>query len=80
MPITEIIGWIGMILVLIAYYAISFKKVTGQSALYQLLNLFGVIGIGVNVFAQKAWPVFVLECIWGTISLVSLIKIIRKKS
>ena len=78
MPITEIAGWIGMILVLVAYYLVSFnKKVTGQSILYQCLNLLGVTGIGINVFAQKAWPVFTLECIWAMIALASLFKIWR---
>jgi len=75
MTCADIAGWIGMILVLIAYALISFKKLSSQSSAYHLMNLVGVSCIGVNVFVQKAWPVFVLECIWGLVATVTLIKI-----
>lgn len=79
MAITEMAGWIGMILVLTAYFLISFNKISSQKNIYQVLNLLGVLGIGINVFAQKAWPVFVLECIWATIAIISLFRIYYRK-
>ena len=79
MPITEIVGWVGMILVLVAYLLISFEKVTSKNSSYHFLNLFGVLGIGINVFVQKAWPVFALEFIWAIIAVISLVKIYLRK-
>jgi hypothetical protein len=39
--IIEIIGWLGMLLILIAYYLISSKRLEAKSIFYQLLNLGG---------------------------------------
>ena len=75
----EIAGWIGMVLTLLAYVLISFEWVKATSKVYQFMNLFGVIGLGVNVFANHAWPVFFLECIWAGVALVSLVRIYQKK-
>ncbi len=70
----EIGGWIGTGLVLLAYFLVSNNKVSGNSQSYQLMNLFGVIGVGLNVFHQQAWPALALQVIWGFIALAALIK------
>jgi hypothetical protein len=71
---TEMTGWMGTALVLIAYILVSSGRLTAKSRLYQLINLFGAVGIGMNVFQQKAWPAFALQIAWGTIALISLTK------
>ena len=71
---SQIIGWIGTALVVIAYLLVSTKKVDGGSKLYQVLNLLGAIAVGVNVFSQHAWPALVLLVIWGMIAIISLTK------
>jgi hypothetical protein len=70
--ISEIIGWVGTVMVVTAYYLVSTKKVTGTNRYYQLLNLFGAIGIGANVFHQQAWPALALQVVWGIIAIISL--------
>jgi hypothetical protein len=74
----QILGWIGTVLILAAYFLVSNKKVNGDSAIYQLMNLFGVIGVGINVFHQQAWPAVALQVVWGIIAIFALIK--NKKS
>lgn len=71
---TNIAGWIGSALVVLAYFLVSHKYVTGSSRTYQWLNIFGVIGVGANVFHQHAWPSFVLQAVWGLIAISSLIQ------
>lgn len=73
MTIHNILGWIGMILILIAYYMVSTNKVSGDSRSYQLLNLFGALGILANTFVQKAWPVATLNVIWAVIAIEALL-------
>ena len=51
-----IAGWVGMSLILMAYYLISVKKITGESNLYQLLNFVGAFCLIYNTFIQRAWP------------------------
>ena len=68
-----IAGWIGMVLILAAYYLISAKKVVGDSRLYQLLNFFGALGIVWNTFVQQAWPAMTLNVVWALIAVKTLL-------
>lgn len=70
----QIIGWIGTFLIVFAYFLVSYKKVDGSSKIYQALNLFGAIGVGINVFYQQAWPAVVLQIVWGIIAIIALTK------
>jgi len=71
----QIFGWIGTFLIVLAYFLVSYKKVDGSSKVYQAMNLFGAIGVGINVFHQQAWPAVALQIVWGIIAIFSLIKI-----
>lgn len=75
--LTNILGWCGTVLIVLAYYLVSNKKVDSTGALYQWMNLLGAIGIGVNVFYRQAWPSVALEIVWGGIALVALVKMAR---
>lgn len=72
--LTQIIGWFGIALVVLAYFLLSTKRLSAQSKYYQVLNLFGAIAISINVFHQQAWPAFALQIIWGAIALLSIFK------
>jgi len=74
----QIIGWIGALLVMLAYFLVSFKKIDSASRIYQLMNLFGAIGVGINAQFQEAWPSFGLQIIWGLIAIGALIKSAKK--
>jgi hypothetical protein len=67
----------GTLLILAAYYLVSNKKIASISKIYQFMNFFGAIGVGVNVFYQKAWPGFALETVWAVIAFSALWKIFR---
>ncbi len=73
------IGWVGTGLIVIAYLLNSNNKISSNSKWYQIINLFGAIFVGVNVFTQQAWPAFTLQVIWGVIAIIALIKIQWKK-
>jgi hypothetical protein len=75
----EILGWLGTFLIVFAYFLVSYKKIQPTSKNYQLLNLFGALGISINVWHHQAWPSFALQIIWGTIALVALYKMARTK-
>ncbi|MFA6514867.1 MAG: hypothetical protein WCT42_01210 [Candidatus Paceibacterota bacterium] len=73
------IGWVGTFLIILAYFLVSNNKIKADSKGYQLINLFGAIFVGFNVFHQQAWPALVLQIVWAIIAIVSITKIIRKK-
>lgn len=76
---SEIVGWIGAFLVIAAYFLVSTKKLSPTSTTYQLMNLLGALGVGVNVLVQKAYPSLAIQIVWGLIALFALYKILSKK-
>ncbi|MEK7118142.1 MAG: hypothetical protein AAB869_00880 [Patescibacteria group bacterium] len=74
MDVYSILGWVGTILIVLAYWLNSTKRVESTSVAYQAVNLLGAIGVGFNVFHQAAWPALALQVTWGIIALSSLLK------
>ena len=70
----DIIGWIGMILVLIAYILLSNNKIN-NGITYQVLNLLGGICMAIGLFQKNAWFSFSLQIIWSLIAVKTIIKI-----
>jgi len=77
--IYEILGWMGTVTFLLAYYGISTGKLKADGELYQWMNLGGAIAVSFSVFVKKAWPAFALEIVWGAIALVTLVRILNKR-
>ncbi len=76
--IFDICGWIGMILVLVAYMLLSTNKIN-NGLLYQVLNLLAGIFMAIGLYPKNAWFSFTLQIIWALVAIVSIIKI-KKKS
>ena len=77
--IFDILGWIGMILVLVAYGLLSTNKIE-NGKLYQMLNLIAAIFMAIGLFPTKAWFSFTLQVIWALIAVVAIIKLYKKKN
>lgn len=73
--IFDIFGWIGMILVLIAYALLSTNKIN-NGKIYQLINLIAALFMAIGLFPKNAWFSFALQVIWGIIAIISIIKMI----
>ncbi|MEK7616748.1 MAG: hypothetical protein AAB414_01710 [Patescibacteria group bacterium] len=73
----EIIGWIGVGLVVSAYFLLATKKLSSSSRIYHLMNLLGAIGVGFNAFAKGANPNIGSNAIWALIALYGLYKAFR---
>lgn len=76
--IFEIVGWIGTGLILVAYFQVSTKKLEPTSKVYQYLNLFGAVGVGVNSFVHHALPSVGINIVWMLIAIYALVR--SKKS
>lgn len=72
MDIFSLLGWLGTVLIVGAYFLNSTKRISSTSNVYQLMNLFGAVGVGFNVFHQSAWPALTLQCVWGIIAVYTL--------
>ena len=72
--IFDILGWLGMLLVLLAYFLLSLEKIT-NGVLYQSLNLLAALLMAIGLFPKNAWFSFTLQVIWGVIAIGSLNKL-----
>ena len=72
----EILGWYGLIAVVIAYGSVSLNFVSPNTYVYQFLNLSGSVGLGLVAFVRRAYQNGVLNVVWGAIAVVALIRLI----
>ena len=68
----DILGWVGTALYLVAYALVSWKKVEGDSFLYQGMNIFAGVLLVANTFYWRAYPSLGLNVAWIGIGLVTL--------
>lgn len=73
----DICGWIGMLLVLVAYALLSANKIK-NGILYQVMNLLAGILMAIGLYPKSAWFSFSLQIIWSIIAIVSILKKLRK--
>ena len=74
--LVEILGWYGLIAVVIAYASVSLSFVSPNSYVYQFLNLSGAVGLGLVAFVKKAYQNGVLNLVWGAIAVLALVQLI----
>jgi hypothetical protein len=75
----EVAGWVGASLILGAYLLLSMGKTTGQSTLYQGMNVVGAAGFIINGWWHGAVPSAALNVIWMMIGGVALWRISSKR-
>jgi hypothetical protein len=73
--VTEVAGWIGIVLILIAYILASLGVVEATSGLYLFLNLFGAIGVAIDALADKNIQPVVLNVVWIAVAVIGLIRL-----
>ena len=69
----------GASFILLAYLLLSLGRVTGQSALYQGMNVVGAAGFIVNGWWHGAIPSAALNVIWMMIGALALWRISRRE-
>lgn len=68
----DIIGWLGALSVLYAYFMVSTGRLKGNSLHFQAANIAGAVCLAINTFYNHAYPSTVVNIIWIGIALYSL--------
>lgn len=79
MNTSDIIGTIGVGLILLAYFLNIFSWIKKDGVLFYVLN---IIGGGIACFASvliSFWPFIILEGTWAIVSVIGLVKSLPKK-
>lgn len=72
----EIIGWFGVVAILLAYAGVSFSILMAADWLYFLLNGSGAFALMVQSFMRKNIQVCILNFVWTLIAIVGVITLL----
>jgi hypothetical protein len=75
----EIAGWAGAVMILLAYLLLSANRLTGQSLVYQGMNILGAAGFVINGWWHGAVPSAALNVLWLLIGGVASWRIWKKR-
>ncbi|MFL6730892.1 MAG: hypothetical protein ACJ8EH_01385 [Sphingomicrobium sp.] len=75
----EIVGWAGAALILLAYLLLSAGRLTGQSLVYQGMNVVGAAGFVINGWWHGAIPSAALNVLWLLIGAFASWRIMKKR-
>jgi len=64
----DTIGWVGAVALLIAYALVSFKRLEGDSATFQFLNISGSVLLAANTIFYGSYPSTFVNLIWAGIA------------
>lgn len=79
MPLYEIIGVAGVLGVLFAYFMLASGRWAGTSPVYLITNIVATLGILYSLTFDINWPSVLTQVIWIGISVVALIRSLRRK-
>lgn len=72
--LSMIIGSVGVGMLLLAFALNVSKRLSEQSSIYLLLNLFGAGLAAWYAFDEKLYPFVILETVWALFALIKLIQ------
>jgi hypothetical protein len=79
MNYNDIIGTIGVCLILLAYFLSVFGWLSNKNKIFYLLN---IVGAGLACYASWLifyWPFVILEAVWCLVSIIGLLKSTQTK-
>jgi hypothetical protein len=75
----EVVGWAGAVLILLAYLLLSAERLSGQSIIFQGMNVVGAAGFVINGWWHGALPSTALNALWMLIGAVASARILRRR-
>ena len=72
--IIEVLGWVGAVLILGAYFFNIQSKINSSSPIYIWCNLVGGLFFAINTYYHQAYPSAILNVIWVIIAVATFVK------
>ena len=70
--LSDLVGFIGVTLIIVAYLLLQLEKLPSSSPKYSLLNAAGALLIIISLIFAFNFSAFIVEAFWFLISLVGL--------
>ena len=75
----DLIGYAGVLMVLIAYSFLQARRMDGNGVRYPLINLIGAIRILISLLYKPNMPAIVMEAAWAVVSVIGIFFAIRTR-
>lgn len=75
-------GYIGVVLVLLAFLLLQAHKLHGNGLVYQLMNVLGALGVALSLVfgvAPMNWPAFLMQVAWVGIGIYGIVHSTRAR-
>lgn len=79
MDLIHVVGGIGTIMVLAAYFLVSAGRIASASTTFQGLNLVGAALLAYYAVVLAAWASVALNAIWALIALVAVLRVVQHR-
>ncbi len=73
----EVIGWLGAVFYIGAYFLLSINKLRAERPFYHVLNALGALCLIINALAINDSPNFFINFIWMVIASVTVYRIVN---
>lgn len=70
----DVVGTVGVVLILAAYFLLQTERWSGQSLSYSLVNLIGSLMITVSLIYDFNLSSFIIEVAWIAISIYGILR------
>jgi paired small multidrug resistance pump len=71
------VGYLGVALILLAYFLLQANKLMGHGLVYQLMNVLGAFGVILSLSFSPGpinWPAFLMELAWIVIGVYGIVR------
>ena len=72
--IMQLVGFLGMFLVLIAFTLLKLNKINHEELFYNILNLFGSLFLVLSAIYSKTYAFVLLNSVWVVFSIVDILR------
>lgn len=73
-------GYLGVALVLLAFFLLQASRLHGNGLTYQLMNVLGAIGVMLSLlFGAFNWPAFVMQLAWLLIGVYGIARSLQQR-
>ena len=76
----DIVGNLGVVLIVGSYLLLQINKVKSSSLSYSLMNLFGASFVIISLIENFNLSAFVIEAFWIGISFIGIVNYLRNKN
>lgn len=74
LSLIDILGWIGAIILLLAYTLNILQKLDNNSNSFLIINLLGAALLTINAYSTGSYPFLVVNLFWVLVSIYQLSK------